>query len=420
MTQHATEAGGRQIYVVTVIGVALGMAFGFAAIFISTNGVFIPAVVRDFHWGRAQAAESYAASMLGLAIVSPLVGTLMDRFGVRRVVLASAFVFALALACMGLQDGHPVWWIVLSLVIGMSGAATSVLGYLAILPQWFDRRLGLAIGLAMVGLGIGTIVMPALSQFLITGIGWRGAYQVLAGMSLMGALMAFALTKEKKGGSTTSREHARDMNVDDASPHAGTKLLRIAVIFLSAFLASTAVLSLGPHLPALLIDRGISAHDAARSASLVGFGILIGRLASGMLVDRVHAPIVACLFFAAGATGFVLLKQFESYPSALCASVLVGLAVGAEGDLLSYMVRSYIGLKRFGLFYGIAFSGYAFGAVLGPIAVGRYFDLRHNYGLPLQVAPFLLLASGVLLLSLGSYVKPGTRVGGALKHAAAD
>jgi hypothetical protein len=120
----------------------------------------------------------------------------------------------------------------------------------------------------------------------------------------------------------------------------------------------------------------------------------------------VHAPIVACLFLTAGAAGFVLLAQLDSYPSALFASALVGLAIG-EGDLLSYLVRSYIGLKRFGLFYGIAFSGYAFGAVSGPVAVGRYFDLRHNYGLPLQVAPLLPLAAGVLLLSLGSCVNAG-------------
>jgi MFS transporter, OFA family, oxalate/formate antiporter len=94
MEQKAMATGGRRIYLATVLGAALGMSVGFAAIFISTNGVFIPAVLRDFHWGRAQAAQSYAASMLGLALVSPLVGILMDRFGVRRVVLISAIVFA--------------------------------------------------------------------------------------------------------------------------------------------------------------------------------------------------------------------------------------------------------------------------------------------------------------------------------------
>ena len=420
MEQKAMATGGRRIYLATVLGAALGMSVGFAAIFISTNGVFIPAVLRDFHWGRAQAAQSYAASMLGLALVSPLVGILMDRFGVRRVILISAIVFAGALACMGLQDGHQGGWIALSLVIGMSGAATSVLGYLAILPQWFDRRLGLAIGIAMVGLGVGTIVLPALSQELIDGFGWRGAYQILAGISLVGAVIAFTLLRERQGYPKASRMHDSGEFPTDASISGRLKLFRIVVIFVAAFLASSAALALGPHLPALLIDRGISAHDAARSASLVGLGILIGRLTSGVLVDRVHAPLVACVFFAAGALGFVLLKQLDSYPGALLASALVGLAIGAEGDLLSYLVRSYIGLKNFGLFYGIAFSGYAFGAVFGPVAVGRYFDMQRNYGLPLQIAPFLLLAAGVLLLSLGRYVRPGAQAGSTLKHAAAE
>ncbi|WP_144444405.1 MFS transporter [Caballeronia arationis] len=274
MEQKATAAGGRGTYIATVLGAALGMAVGFAAIFISTNGVFIPAVLRDFHWGRAQAAQSYAASMLGLALVSPLVGILMDRFGVRRVVLISAIVFASALACMGLQDGHQGWWIALSLVIGMSGAATSVLGYLAILPQWFDRRLGLAIGLAMVGLGVGTIVLPALSQHLIAGFGWRGAYQILAGISLVGAVIAYTLLRERRGHAKASPMRGSGEFATDASISGRLKLFRIVVIFLAAFLASSAALSLGPHLPALLIDRGISAHDAARSASLVGLDSL--------------------------------------------------------------------------------------------------------------------------------------------------
>ena len=198
--EYAEDAStSKSTYVRNVVGAALGMAVGFAAIFIATNGIFIPSIVRDFHWGRAQAAQSYSASMLGLALVSPLVGGLMDRFGVKRVVLASAIVFAIAMSCMAYQTGGTFSWIALSLVIGMAGAATSVLGYLAILPQWFERRLGLAIGISMVGLGFGTIVMPALSAWLITHIGWRHAYQALAAVSLTGAVLAFLLLREKQG-----------------------------------------------------------------------------------------------------------------------------------------------------------------------------------------------------------------------------
>ncbi|WP_250481233.1 MFS transporter [Caballeronia sp. GAOx1] len=407
--EYAEEAStSKGTYVRNVVGAALGMAVGFAAIFIATNGIFIPSIVRDFHWGRAQAAQSYSASMLGLTLVSPLVGGFMDRFGVKKVVLASAFVFAIAMACMAYQTGSTFSWIALSLVIGMAGAATSVLGYLAILPQWFERRLGLAIGIAMVGLGFGTIVMPALSAWLIAHIGWRHAYQALALVSLTGAVFAFLLLREKPG-VRKARRHGRanSSSAASASPVRRRKL-KIFLIWAGALCASTAVLSLVPHLPALLIDRGIGASEAARCASLVGLGILIGRLTSGILVDRIHAPLVACLYFASGAIGFILLRQVESYEGALLASILVGLAIGAEGDLLSYLTRAYLGMQKFGLYYGIVFSGYSLGAVFGPMATGHYFDSAKSYVLPMQIAPILLFIACLFLLSLGRYAKPGT------------
>ncbi|MFL9947218.1 MFS transporter [Paraburkholderia agricolaris] len=415
METESGRDGGLATSIINVCGAALGMAVGFAAIFISTNGVFIPAVLRDFHWGRAQAAQSYAASMLGLALVSPLIGILMDRFGVRKVVLISALVFAVAMACMGLQDGNKVWWIGLSLIIGMSGAATSVLGYLAILPQWFDRRLGLAIGFAMVGLGVGTIVLPALSAKLIAMWGWRTAYQVLAAISLAGALLAFLMLRENR---KVHRPMGAVTHGTPTGPVVRHRGLKVFIIFLGAFLASSAVLSLGPHLPALLMDRGISAQDAAKSASLIGLGILVGRLSSGFLVDRVHAPFVACCYFLCGAAGFILLGQIDSYEGALFASVLVGLAIGAEGDLLSYLVRAYIGLERFGLFYGIVFSGYSLGAVVGPVVTGHYFDTHKNYSLPLQAGPVLLVVASLLFVSLGRYMRPGLRHGDSMHQVA--
>ncbi|BBU33508.1 MFS transporter (plasmid) [Burkholderia sp. THE68] len=408
----------KSTYARNVAGAALGMAVGFAAIFIATNGVFIPSIVRDFHWGRAQAAQSYSASMLGLALVSPLVGVLMDRFGVRKVVFSSAIVFTIAMSCMAFQTGNTASWIALSLVIGMTGAATSVLGYLAILPQWFDRRLGLAIGIAMVGFGIGTVVMPALSAWLIAHIGWRHAYQVLAVISLGGAAVAFLLLREKPGLQRKLQRHAAtSASMAGVGPVRHRKL-KVFLIWAGALCASTAVLSLVPHLPALLMDRGIPASDAARCASLVGLGILIGRLTSGLLVDRIHAPFVACLYFAFGAIGFILLRQIESYQGALLASVLVGLAIGAEGDLLSYLTRAYLGMEKFGLFYGIVFSGYSLGAVFGPMATGHYFDAAKSYVLPMQIAPVLLLVAGALLLSLGRYAKPGSHANESLSTVA--
>lgn len=394
------EPGKAQLAAI-VAGAAIGMAIGYAPAFNATAGVFAPAILREFHWTREQAAISYAASMGGLAAASPFVGMLMDRFGVRRVILVSAIVFSLAVACMSLQSGGSGAWIALSLVIGVAGAATSVLGYLAILPQWFDRRLGLATGCAMIGLGIGAAAAPTATQHLIAVFHWRHAYQIIAGVSLVGSLLACALIRERKRAPRSVRHDGHFPDVTEMAP--AFSALKLGIIFAVAFLASSATLSLNPHLPALLTDRGLSAGAAAHCASLIGVGILIGRLLSGILIDRLHAPFVGAGFFLAGAAGYLLLMNAASLQSAMLACACIGLAIGAEGDLLSYLVRAYLGLRRFGLHYGIAFAGYAFGAVVGPLMVGRYFDLNGNYELPLRLAPVVLLVACALLISLGKY-----------------
>jgi len=322
----------------------------------------------------------------------------MDRFGIRRVIVCSAIVFGLATAAMSLQDGSILMWVVLSVVVGVSGAATSVLGYLAVLPQWFDRRLGLALGIAMCGLGAGTVILPITAQILVTTFGWRVAYVGLGVGSILLSLAACGLLRERYSGARRAA-HARD----GVALRVALRSYRLWAIWLVFVLSSAATLSLGPHLPSLFADRGFDAAMAARSASMVGVGLLVGRLLTGLLIDKIHAPLVASVFFVGGAVGVFLLRSTHDYTTLLVATTLIGLTIGAEGDLISYLVRSYFGLASFGSLFGIAFSGYGLGAVIGPIGLGAWFDRHGSYDVPLLVLPCMLLAASALVLSLGRY-----------------
>ena len=397
---------GRWTYATVVLGAALGMLVGYAPLFNATAGVFVKPLSAQFGWGRSEASLSYAASMLGLALISPLVGSMMDRFGIRRVIAISAIVFGLATACMSLQDGSRLMWVGLSIVVGVFGAATSVLGYLAVLPQWFDRRLGLALGLAMCGLGAGAVLMPMIAQHLVAAYGWRAAYVGLGLGSVLFSMVACALLRERDLHPTTGRADAA-RTTDGVALSEALRSYRLWAIWLVFVLASSATLSLGPHLPALFADRGFDPGQAARSASMVGMGLLVGRILTGVLIDRIHAPFVACAFFFGGAVGIFLLRGSSDYQSMLLAAALVGLTIGAEGDLISYLVRSYFGLRSFGALFGIAFSGYGFGAVIGPIGLGAWFDRHGSYDVPLLVLPCMLFCAAALTLSLGRYRRPG-------------
>ncbi|WP_179402494.1 MFS transporter [Burkholderia guangdongensis] len=403
-------AAGKWTYIAVVFGAALGMMVGYAPLFNATAGVFARPLAAEFGWGRSEASLSYAASMFGLAVVSPLIGSLMDRFGIRRVIAMSAVTFGLATAAMALQNGSKTGWVALSIVIGLSGAATSVLGYLSVLPQWFDRRLGLALGIAMCGLGAGTVLMPMTAQYLVSAHGWRTAYVALGGGTVVFSLVACALLQERPRADRLVAAQAAQ-HTDGVALGAALRSYRLWAIWLVFVLASASTLSLGPHLPAMFADRGFSAADAARSASTVGIGLLIGRLVTGIALDRVHAPFVACAFFIGGAIGIFLLRGATDYPTLLISTALIGLTIGAEGDLISYLVRSYFGLRSFGTLFGIAFSGYGFGAVVGPIGLGAWFDRHGDYGLPLVVMPCMLLAAGLLVLSLGRYRRSGIQPG---------
>lgn len=390
-----------------VFGGAVGLGAGVGPLFAGTVGVFVHPLSQEFGWGRAETALSFGSAMLGVALASPLVGLLMDRYGVRRVALLSALLMASCVASLALQTGSVAAWAALALAIGLLGTGTSPLSYLAIMPQWFDRRLGLSLGLAMSGLGLGMVGMPLLAQKLIGAYGWRMAYVGLAVIALGAALLAYVLLRERRAAPAgTARSNAGGAAwaaADGLTLKEGLRSPRLWLIFGAFLVASIATLSMGPHLPALFIDRGYTPEQAARSVSLMGIGLFIGRILTGVLLDRVHAPLVGAAFLFAGACGLLMLSGASDYNALLLGGAMIGMAIGAEGDLISYLVRSYFGMRAFGALYGICFSAYALGGVIGPVAMGRYFDLNGHYRMVLEIYPWMLGAAGMALLALGRY-----------------
>jgi MFS family permease len=157
------------------------------------------------------------------------------------------------------------------------------------------------------------------------------------------------------------------------------------------------------HLVPLLTDRGISAQSAAFVASIAGGAVLVGRVWTGYLLDRFFAPNVTMGFFLALAFGVFLLGTGATATTALFAAMLVGLGLGAEVDIIGYLVGRYFGLRAFGEIYGYLFAGFVLGAGLGPMLMGSGFDATGSYRWVLGAfVPIKLVATG-LMTQLGSY-----------------
>jgi predicted MFS family arabinose efflux permease len=154
----------------------------------------------------------------------------------------------------------------------------------------------------------------------------------------------------------------------------------------------------------MLKIAGFEHPDIITLTSLIGLSVIFGRIAGGLLIDRFWAPAVAAVLLGAPAAACLMLAGAHlDHRSAVLSICLIGLAAGAEYDLLAFMVARYFGMKSYGSIYGALYACFALGAGLGPVFFGADFDRSHSYSLSLHLACGLFLAPAGLLLLMGRY-----------------
>jgi MFS family permease len=397
-------------WVVFVAGIGLFMGYG--PIISFTFGVFLKPLIAEFGWSRGQISLAFSFSLLVMSVVFPFVGRLVDRFGARRVIVPAVFFFGLGLMSLSLLSANLWHLYAIYTVLGLVGGGTAPVPYSNVISHWFDKKRGFALGLAMVGVGLGTFVMPSLAQLLLTAFGWRQSYVALGIMVMVVAIpvVGFFLTEtpqmlglhpdgERPSVSRPQPAHrASGMSAREAR-RTGTFWILVSAFFLM----SASVHGCLIHLVPLLTDRGVSPHVAAMATSLFGGALLVGRVGAGYLLDRFFASAVAVAFFCGATSGLVLLWGGASGAMAFTAAFLIGLGMGAEGDIIAYLIGRYFGLRAFGEIYGYAFGAFTLGGVIGPLLMGRVFDTSGSYGTVLGVFVVASVVAAGLMTRLGPY-----------------
>jgi len=385
---------------------AIGLSTGPGQFVFGSLGLFILPFAAEFGWDRAEIGFALTWFTLALAAATPVIGIAIDAQGVRRVLLPSIGIVASGLAALPLAM-HELWHIYLIFaLLGALGAGANSLPYLRAIATWFDRRRGLAIGLAMCGGGLGYAYVPPFVQYLIDGYGWRAGYLGLAALTLVVALpLAFAFVHENPAAIV-------DQGVPGATGDSrqGSTVIRGIVStrsfwnLLLVFSASAfSLYGLLPHLVPMLVDRGYEPAEAALAFSTLGVTIVVARVVVGYFLDRLFAPRVAALCFLLSAAGFALLAFGDGAPSMFAAACLLGLSIGAEIDLLAFLSSRYFGLRRFGTAYGILFAAFMVGASLGPLSYGLAYERSGSYLGILNGAVGLLVIAGLLAWFLPRY-----------------
>lgn len=387
------------------------VGFLFHSMPVSSLSAYIAPLEAEFGWSRSFISLGVTVGSGIGALMLPLIGAVVDKFGSRRVVLPGIVMSTVAWALLALMTGEQWQYIALFLFHAIFNVMIGAVLWTTAVAGSFKTSQGMAIGLTLAGATGAHTLVPPLTVALIDGFGWRMATVILAvGLGLISLLLCHLFFFDRRdrlrvavaaGGAGTLADTAdlpgltlREAAFDPALWRIGISILIIMALTIG-FLV---------HQIEILGSVGVTRSTAAWLAGLSGMMGIVGKLISGWLLDRYRGDLVGGLTMAAAGLAFALLLSGAASAVLIVLAMLVnGYTAGAKLQVASYLTVRYAGLKNFGKIYGFISALVAAGAAAGPLIAGVSYDMTGSYAQFLSLAAIGLGISALLLISLPRY-----------------
>lgn len=382
---------------------AIGTACGASPIPFNAIGPFARPLAAEFGWGRGDIMLALFAFTVAVVVTVPFVGSLADRYGTRRVALGTLAAFGVCFAALALTPHSLPAFYLLWFLMGALGGGSTPVSWTRAVNSWFQVNRGLALAITLMGTGVTAMLLPYLATLLIAQFGWRSAFVGIAALPLLVALpIAWLWFREPADGEAAPVVLAANRTGVDLSQ--AIRDYRFHGIAFAVLCISFGVGGSIANFVPLLVDRGFDPVRAAKITGAIGFSVIVGRLIAGYLIDRFWAPLVTLPMLALPALSCLMLAQETvGTPAAVLSAALIGLAAGAETDLVAYLTARYFGLAHYGKLYGLQYAVFGLASGLAPFVFGRIFDVTRSYGLALSIAGVLFVTGALVLLTLGRY-----------------
>jgi len=383
-----------------IVSSAAGFGLGLSGLPFYTMAVFVEPLHQAFGWTLAEIQGGLTLMLLCNVATAPAAGWLAHRLGGRPVALGSVVLFSLSFSALAGLTGSLANYYIHWAAMSFAGAGTLAVVWTEVIARRFSIARGAALGGAMMGTGLTALAAPLMAHSLIETFGWRLAY-ILIGVSPLVVALPLVLTLFKEGEGSPSPQPVLSSSPVRGRHYTEWRFWIIGVVFL---VVGAAVAGVIPNLVKLLRGRGMSALEASAAASVVGLFVVFGRAGCGVLLDRFWAPLVGAVIFAlAGLACLILRIPHLETPSLWLTAALIGLAAGAEFDLLPFLASRYFALGHVSIVQGLLSMFFFIGAAAGPWGLGWLVDVYGGYGAPLLIAAALFGVGAILLLSLGRY-----------------
>ncbi|WP_419686079.1 MFS transporter [Burkholderia theae] len=378
-----------------VVAAAFAVTFvGFGSAY--TFSAFVESLQRDFAASRGQISLVFSLAgflYFGFGIVS---GPLADRFGSRRLAIAGMLLTGAGLAAAGAAHTLVQVYVAYGLGVGL-GVGCAYVPAVGAVQRWFVRRRGFASGLAVAGIGVGTLVMPPLASALIAHVGWRGAYFTLAVIAvIVGAGMSLLIENDPRGrGLLPDGDVAGDGGRNAgaaaaaATVHAGATVREavtsrpFASLYAACLVCSFGVFVPFVHLVPYALDHGVAPSTAVLLLGAIGVGSTAGRFFLGGLADRIGRRASLLAMFAGMAVALVAWAGAGTVATLAAFALVFGVFYGGWVAVLPAVVMDYFGGRNVSAIIGILYTSVAFGTLIGPAAAGFIYDAGGGYLVPI-------------------------------------
>jgi MFS family permease len=363
-------------------------------LFAYTSSVFAPHLIKEFHWSRAQFAL-IGLTMLTTIFILPFIGRFTDRLGVRRVAMLGTVLVPLCFVGYALQWGNFYYFMACSVMVMAVGSTTGPLVYSRLIAENFVEAQGLALTiLNCVPAALAMVCVPLLNWTIIE-YGWRASYLGMGALALVGGVSALMLIKphKVKPGDTAPVKPALTHSSARADYRVILRSKVFWVIVAAMFLSMLHTPLHASQMNIMLLDNGITTQQAASMVSIYAFGTLVGRIACGLALDRYSTRAVTAISMGLPALGFLLLgTDLNTLPVIGFSMFLVGLSVGAESDVMAFLVSRYFNIRIYNSTLGLILCVTFLTSAIGAGTISLSLKLTDSF------SPFLYLVSGTITL----------------------
>lgn len=388
-TERSEWAQGWPIAIVGQVGTAGCTIFAFA------SGVLMEPMTTELGWSRTAFSFAFLLQMLAGLIILPTTGWLADKYGPRRIAMLGLLPYTLCVGLLG-TVGKPLWqwWALCLLMATAQGFVTQTI-WISAVVGWFKRSRGLAVAVALSGVGLGSFTWPILAALALEQFGWRWTFVALA--AGWAAVMAPIFLLGFRDPPQAAAEQAGGQK---GAWLAAVRSPTFLGLMLAGGLFSCAYFGATVNLVPIIKASGQPITTAAQIAGALGLAAIVGRLLVGVLLDRFSTrPLAICVFLILPLAAVILLDANGSIPIALLGTILIGFATGAEMDVVTYIAARTFVTRIFASIYALFTSVLAISASLGPLLAGYLFDRTGSYALFLTaIIPIGIVGAVIMAL----------------------